>query len=158
MQHKLTTFLWFDGQAEEAAAFYVSIFQGSRILNTTLYGEAGPGPTGSVLTVDFEIEGHRFVALNGGPVYNFTPAISFAVQCATQPEIDDLWAKLSAGGEELDCGWVKDRYGVTWQVVPVGLGDLLNGADPVRSQRATRAMLTMKKLDIDALRRAYEGV
>jgi predicted 3-demethylubiquinone-9 3-methyltransferase (glyoxalase superfamily) len=155
---KITPFLWYDGRAEEAANFYTSIFKNSKIENIARYGEAGPGPAGSVMTVTFSLDGMEFIALNGGPEYAFTPAISFSVDCETQAEIDELWAKLSEGGEQVQCGWLNDKFGVSWQIVPSGLGELLGGEDPEKSQRAMKAMFGMVKLDIDALRRAREGV
>jgi predicted 3-demethylubiquinone-9 3-methyltransferase (glyoxalase superfamily) len=154
---KIAPFLWFDSQAEEAASFYVSVFGNSRILHVARYGATGPGPQGSVMTVAFELNGLRFVALNGGPQFSFSEAISFVVNCETQSEVDELWEKLSAGGEEGRCGWLKDRYGLSWQVVPTVLPELLADPDPARSQRAIQAMLKMRKLDIAALRRAHAG-
>jgi predicted 3-demethylubiquinone-9 3-methyltransferase (glyoxalase superfamily) len=153
---KITPFLWFDTQAEEAAKFYVSIFKNSRIVSISRYGDAGPGPKGSVMTVVFELEGHQFIALNGGPQFKFTEAISFSVNCDTQAEVNEFWEKLSRGGEEGPCGWLKDRYGLSWQVVPTVLGELLSDPDPGKSRRVMEAMLKMKKLDIAGLRRAYE--
>lgn len=152
----ITPFLWFDTQAEEAAKFYVSIFKNSKILAITRYGEAGPGPKGSVMTVRFQLEGQEFIALNGGPHFKFTEAISFSVDCKTQPEVDEFWEKLSAGGEEGPCGWLKDKYGLSWQINPTILGEMLNDPDPQKSKRVMQAMLQMKKIDIQALRRAYE--
>lgn len=154
---KITPFLWFDTQAEEAAEFYCSIFKNSRIKEITRYGEAGPGPAGSVLTVAFELEGQDFVALNGGPVFHFTPAISFFVDCATQVEVDELWEKLVAGGKEEQCGWLSDRYGVSWQIIPSGLVAMLNDPDPAKAAQATQAMLKMQKIDLEAIYRACEG-
>ena len=154
---KITPFLWFDGQAEEAAAFYVSVFKNSRIVTTARYGEAGPGPAGSVMTVMFQLDGQEFIALNGGPQFRFTEAISFSVDCRTQPEVDEYWAKLSAGGEEGPCGWLKDRYGLSWQINPAILGQMLSDPDPVKSKRVMEAMLKMKKIDIAGLERAYGG-
>lgn len=154
---RISPFLWFDTQAEEAARFYVSVFENSRILSTSRYGEGGPGPRGSVMTVEFELDGQRFVALNGGPQFKFTEAVSFAVDCATQEEVDRFWGKLSEGGQEGPCGWLKDRYGLSWQIVPSALGKLLSDPDPARSKRVMQAMLQMKKLDVGALRRAYDG-
>ena len=148
--------MWFDNQAEEAVNFYVSIFKNSKITSIDRYGEAGPGPKGTVMTASFELEGQGFMALNGGPEYKFTEAISFFVNCETQAEVDELWAKLSAGGEEGPCGWLKDKYGVSWQIVPTILGELLNDPDPEKSGRVMKAMLQMKKLDINTLRQAYE--
>jgi predicted 3-demethylubiquinone-9 3-methyltransferase (glyoxalase superfamily) len=154
---KITPFLWFDNQAEEAANYYVSIFTNSRILKIVRYGEAGPGPRGTVMTVSFEINGQQFTALNGGPQFRFSEAISFVVNCETQAEIDALWARLSAGGKEDRCGWLKDRYGLSWQLVPTVLPELLGDKDSARAQRAMQAMLQMRKLDITALRRAHQG-
>lgn len=153
---KITTFLWFDSQAEEAANFYTSIFKNSKIVSLTHYGEAGPAPAGSVMSVNFQLEGQDFVALNGGPVYSFTPAISLLVNCETQAEVDHLWEKLTAGGEEVQCGWLTDKFGLTWQIVPIGLMELLDGKDPVKSARATQAMFPMKKLDLAAIQKAYD--
>jgi len=153
---KITPFLWFDGKAEEAAKFYVSIFEDSKIVNITRYGEAGPGPAGSVMTVQFQLEGQDFIALNGGPQFRFTEAISFSVNCETQEEVDRFWEKLSDGGEEGPCGWLKDRYGLSWQVNPVILGKMLGDPDPAKAQRAMNAMLQMKKIDINRLKQAYE--
>jgi len=154
---KITTFLWFDDQAEEAANLYTSIFKNSKIMGVSRYGEAGPGPAGQVMTVNFQIEGQEFTALNGGPEFKFTEAISLVVNCETQAEVDHYWEKLSAGGEESQCGWLKDKFGLSWQIVPTALGELLGGPDPVKAQRAMQAMLQMRKLDIAALQRAYEG-
>jgi predicted 3-demethylubiquinone-9 3-methyltransferase (glyoxalase superfamily) len=154
---KITPFLWFDDQAEEAAAFYTSIFLNSRILKVTRYGEAGPGKPGQAMTVEFQLEGQRFLALNGGPVYKFTAAISFMVNCQSQDEVDAYWEKLSAGGAEVQCGWLMDKFGLSWQIVPTVLFELLSGPDPEKSQRAMKAMLAMKKLDIRALKHAYEN-
>jgi len=154
---KITPFLWFDTQAEEAANHYVSIFANSRILKIARYGEAGPGPKGSVMTVAFEINGQPFTAINGGPQFTFSEAISFVVSCETQAEIDTLWEKLSAGGKESRCGWLKDRYGLSWQLVPTVLPELLGDKDSARAQRAMQAMLKMGKLDIAALKRAHQG-
>jgi predicted 3-demethylubiquinone-9 3-methyltransferase (glyoxalase superfamily) len=152
---KITTFLWFDHQAEEAANFYTSIFKNSKIISLTRYGDAGPAPSGSVMTVNFQLEGQDFVALNGGPVYSFTPAISLLVNCETQAEVDDLWEKLTAGGEEVQCGWLTDKFGLTWQIIPNRLMEFLDGKDPVRSARATQAMFAMKKIDLAIIEQAY---
>ena len=149
--------LWFDGQAEEAADFYVSIFRNSRIVRTSRFPEGSPGKPGSVMTVEFILEGNEFLALNGGPEYAFTPAISFVASCETQEEIDDLWTRLSDGGQEVACGWLTDRFGVSWQIVPAVLNEMVGSDDKEAAQRAFTAMLDMKKLDIAALRRAYEG-
>ena len=154
---KISHCLWFDGRAEEAADFYVSLFKDSRIVHTARYLEGSPGTPGSVMTVEFVLNGERFMALNGGPQYTFTPAISFVANCDTQKEIDELWEKLSQGGEEVQCGWVTDRFGISWQVVPTALGEMMSSPDKAAAQRAFSAMLEMKKLDIAALRRAYEG-
>jgi len=153
----ITPFLWFDTQAEDAANYYVSIFGNSRILKIVRYGEAGPGPRDTVMTVSFEINGQQFTALNGGPQFRFSEAISFVVNCETQAEIDALWGRLSADGKEDRCGWLKDRYGLSWQLVPTVLPELLGDKDSARAQRAMQAMLQMRKLDIAALRRAHQG-
>ncbi len=152
---KIIPFLWFDTQAEEAANFYVSIFKNSRILNIARYGEAGPGPAGSVMTVSFELDGRPFIALNGGPHFKFNEAISFSIECHTQAEIDEYWEKLSAGGQEVQCGWLKDKYGLSWQVNPAILGRMLSDPDPEKSKRVMAAMLKMKKIDIAELEKAY---
>ena len=154
---KITPFLWFDGKAEEAANFYVSIFMNSKMGAVTRYGEAGPGPKGSIMIASFQIEGQEFTALNGGPQYAFTPAISFYVNCETQAEVDELWEKLSAGGKEIQCGWLTDKYGVSWQIIPRTLIELMQDKDPVKSQRVFKAMLQMTKIDIEGLKRAYRG-
>lgn len=151
---KITPFLWFDRQAEEAAQFYVSIFPNSSITRTLRYGPAGPGPAGSVMTVDFRLDGRAFTALNGGPHFRFTEAISFSVHCETQADVDFYWDRLTAGGAEERCGWLKDRFGVSWQVVPAGLAELLSEPNPDRAHRVVQAMLGMKKLDIHKLRDA----
>ena len=153
---KITPFLWFDHQAEEAARFYVSIFPNSKIMKLVRYNKAGPGPAGSVMTVEFQLEGQSFVALNGGPHFKFTEAISFVVNCQTQQEVDVYWEKLSAGGGEVQCGWLKDKFGLSWQIVPTVLPELLSGSDPEKSERVMKAMFSMKKLDIRALKEAYE--
>ncbi|OEV11708.1 VOC family protein [Streptomyces nanshensis] len=153
-----TTCLWFDGQAEEAAQYYTSVFKNSRLGRVTRYTEAGPGPAGTVVTVEFEINGQRFVGLNGGPEFTFSEAISFQIDCADQDEVDYYWDRLTEeGGQEVACGWVKDKYGVSWQVVPTELTDMVTDPDQEKARRATEAMLSMKKLDIAELRRAYEG-
>jgi predicted 3-demethylubiquinone-9 3-methyltransferase (glyoxalase superfamily) len=153
---KVSTCLWFDNQAEEAAAFYVSLFPNSCIVDTKYYLEGSPRPAGSVLTVQFALDGGEYVALNGGPHFKFSPAISLVANCDTQEEVDTLWHKLSEGGQEGQCGWLTDKYGVSWQVVPRALLKLLNTADNAASQRAVSAMMKMTKLDIAALQRAYE--
>ena len=164
---KIEPCLWFDDRAEEAANFYVSVFSArratmpdggeSKVLGVSRYGEAGPGPAGSVMTVEFLLEGQEFLALNGGPEFTFTPAISLIVNCETQEEVDQLWETLSEGGHKGECGWLEDRFGVSWQIVPTLLTELLDDPDPARSQRAMRAMLEMGKLDIARLRRAAEA-
>jgi len=153
---KITPFLWFDNQAEEAINFYVSIFKNSKVLNVSRYGDAGPGPAGSVITATFQLEGQEFMALNGGPDHKFTEAISLFVDCKTQEEVDELWAKLSEGGEEGPCGWLKDKYGLSWQIIPSALGELLNDPDPAKSQSVMKAMLQMSKIDIKGLQQAYD--
>ncbi len=153
---KITPFLWFDDQAEEAATFYTGIFKDGRITSVARYGEGAPGPAGKVMTVEFELFGQRFVALNGGPYFSFTPAISFFVSCETQEEVDAYWEQLSAGGEKEQCGWLKDRFGVSWQIVPAALGQMMSDPDAEKARRVTQAMLQMTKLDIATLRQAYE--
>ncbi|MCU7703628.1 VOC family protein [Streptomyces albidoflavus] len=156
---KITTNLWFDGQAEEAAAFYTSLFEDARILGVERFTDAGPGEPGSVVTVTFQLAGQEFVAINGGPEFTFTEAISLSVDCETQEEVDRYWEALTAdGGEEVQCGWLKDRYGLSWQIVPRALVELLASSDREAATRATRAMLEMKKLDIQALRDAAAGL
>lgn len=150
----VTPCLWFDTQGENAAKFYTTVFRNSRILDVARYGAAGPRPEGSVMTVTFELDGQRFVALNGGPEFTFNEAISFQVSCQTQEEVDYFWSRLSEGGQEGPCGWLKDRYGVSWQIVPIALTELLSDPDPGRSQAVMKAMLGMHKIDIDALQRA----
>ena len=152
--HAITPCLWFDGNGEEAANFYTSVFPNSKILGITRYGEAGPGTPGSVLTVDFELDGKKFLALNGGPLFTFSEAISFQVSCETQEQVDAFWSQLSEGGEEGPCGWLKDRFGLSWQIVPTALPRLLSDPDEEKAQRAMRAMLEMKKLDIAELEAA----
>jgi predicted 3-demethylubiquinone-9 3-methyltransferase (glyoxalase superfamily) len=156
---KPTPFLWFDSNAEEAVNFYVSIFPNSKVGATTRYGAGAPGPEGTVMTVQFQLDGQDFVALNGGPIYKFNEAVSFSVSCETQAEVDRLWDQLTSGGGEAGpCGWLKDKYGLSWQVVPSILPKLLSGGgDPARSARAMAAMMKMSKLDGDALKRAYDG-
>jgi predicted 3-demethylubiquinone-9 3-methyltransferase (glyoxalase superfamily) len=152
---KITPFLWFDNQAEEAAKFYVSIFENSKILSVSRYGEAGPGPKGSAMTVTFELNGQKFIALNGGPHFKFTEAISFTVDCKTQEEVDEFWKRLTESGKESQCGWLKDKYGLSWQIIPTILGELLSDPDPEKSKRVMKAMLKMKKIDIKALQEAH---
>jgi predicted 3-demethylubiquinone-9 3-methyltransferase (glyoxalase superfamily) len=153
---KITPFLWFDGKAEEAMNFYVSVFKNSKVGRVTRYGEAGPGPKGTVMSATFVLEGQEFYALNGGPQYKFTPAISFFVSCKTQQEVDDLWAKLSAGGREDRCGWLQDKYGLSWQIIPAILGEMLGDKDPTKARRVMEAMLQMGKIDIKRLQQAYD--
>ncbi len=154
---KITPFLWFDNKAEEAANFYVSIFKNSKILNVARYGDAGPGPKGTVMIAAFELDGQQFIALNGGATFKFTEAVSFVVNCETQKEIDYFWEKLSAGGAESQCGWLKDKFGLSWQIVPTILGELMVDKDPQKSKRVMEAMLQMSKIEIEPLQRAYEG-
>ena len=154
---KITTFLAYADQAEEAARFYVSVFRNSRIRKIIRYGEAGLGPKGGVMTVTFELDGQEFVALNGGPHFAFTDGISLSVDCATQEEVDTYWERLSDGGEEGPCGWLTDRFGLSWQINPTILGELLSDPDPGKSNRVMEAMLAMKKIDIAELKKAYEG-
>ncbi|MEU8957731.1 VOC family protein [Streptomyces sp. NPDC048518] len=154
---RITPNLWFDLQSEEAAQFYVSVFPNSEIKNVSYYGEGAPRPAGTVLTVDFELDGQPYTAINGGPDFTFTEAVSFQIDCADQAEVDHYWTKLSEGGEEGPCGWLKDKYGLSWQVVPTVLGELITDPDPERSQRAMQAMLGMKKLDVAALQAAADG-
>ena len=155
IKQRITPFLWFDGQAEEAANFYVSIFPNSKIGSTSRHGEAGPGPKGSVMTVAFNLDGLSFTALNGGPMFKFTEAISLVVHCETQAEVDHYWDKLSAGGQQVQCGWLKDKYGLSWQIVPNALIELAQDQDPAKSQRVMAAMMQMKKIDIAGLKAAY---
>ena len=154
---KIVTFLWFDKEAEEAANYYVSIFPNSKVLSLSRYGDEGPGPKGQVMVVSFQLAGQEFTALNGGPLFKFTEAISLFVNCETQQEIDDLWAKLTAGGEESQCGWLKDKYGLSWQIVPTAMGEMMADKDPKKSGAVMKAMLAMQKLDIATLKRAYDA-
>ena len=158
MQQQIIPNLWFDTEAEEAAAFYTSVFDNSRIVNVMHYTEAGPREAGTVMTVEFELDGQRFVGINGGPEFTFDEAISLEIVCEDQEEVDYYWERLTDGGEESQCGWLKDRYGVSWQVVPKGMDEVFSDADPERTKRAMEAMLKMGKLDIAALRRAADGV
>ena len=158
MQHKIRPNLWFDTQAEEAARFYVSVFENSRIGKVTHYLEGGPGPVGTVMTVEFELDGHRFIGINGGPQFTFSEAVSFEITCETQEEIDYFWERLSEGGQEGPCGWLKDKYGLSWQVVPGEWDEWFDEANPERARRAMQAMLGMGKLDIASLRSAADGV
>jgi predicted 3-demethylubiquinone-9 3-methyltransferase (glyoxalase superfamily) len=154
---KISPFLWFDTQAEEAANFYVRIFPNSKVRTITHYGAAGPGPKGSVMTVEFELDGQPMVALNGGPQFKFNEALSLSVSCKTQKEVDRYWTLLAEGGEEGPCGWLKDRYGLSWQINPTVLGEMLADPDPARANRVMKAMLRMSKIDIEALKKAYAG-
>ena len=153
---KITPFLWFDNQAEEAVNFYISLFKNSKVNTTKRYGDAGPGPKGSVMIVSFQLEGQDFIALNGGPSFKFTPALSLYVDCETQDEVDQLWEKLSAGGRKDRCGWLQDKYGLSWQIIPRALQQLMSDPDPKKSASVMQAMLQMDKIDIEALRRAHE--
>ena len=154
---KITPFLWFNNQAEEAMNFYISIFKkNSKVVNVSRFGEAGPGPKGTVMTATFQINGQEITALNGGPQFSFTEAISFYVDCETQEEVDELWGKLSEGGEKGQCGWLKDKYGLSWQIVPSALIEMLQDKDPQRSKKVMEAMLKMNKIDLNILRQAYE--
>jgi predicted 3-demethylubiquinone-9 3-methyltransferase (glyoxalase superfamily) len=154
---KITTFLTFDDQAEEAVNFYTSIFDNSRILSTRRYGDAGPGPAGSLMTAEFELDGQTFTALNGGSSFSFSQGISLFVDCETQDEVDELWEKLSEGGEKGPCGWLTDKFGVSWQIIPRKLGELLGDPDPEKVNRVMEAMLTMTKIESDELQRAYDA-
>jgi predicted 3-demethylubiquinone-9 3-methyltransferase (glyoxalase superfamily) len=154
---KIRSFLWFDGKAEEAARFYTSVFRGGKILDIMRYTEAGPRPKGEVLTVSFELFGQMFVALNGGPNYSFTPAVSFMIECDTQEELDAYWDSLADGGKPIQCGWITDKYGLTWQITPSILMPMLQDKDSARATRVTRAMMEMVKLDIAALQRVYDN-
>jgi len=153
---KITTFLWFDNQAEEAAKLYVSLFKNSKIGSISRYGDAGPGPKGSVMMVTFQLDGQEFMALNGGPEFKFTPAISLFVNCETQQEVDELWDKLSEGGRKDRCGWLTDKYGLSWQIIPTALAKLMGDPDPEKSKRVMKAMLQMDKIDIAGLERAHQ--
>ena len=152
----IAPFLWFDGKAEEAMNFYISIFKNSKVVSVSRYGEAGPGPKGTVMSATFEIAGQKFMALNGGPHFKFTEAVSFFISCENQQEVDELWEKLSAGGEKSRCGWLKDKYGLSWQVIPSALGEMLQDKDPAKSKRVMQAMLQMDKIDIARLKQAYD--
>jgi predicted 3-demethylubiquinone-9 3-methyltransferase (glyoxalase superfamily) len=153
---KITPFLWFDGKAEEAMNFYVSVFKNSKVVSVTRYGDAGPGPKGSVMSATFQLEGQQFYALNGGPQFTFTPAISLFVSCETQKEVDKLWEKLSEGGRKDRCGWLQDKYGLSWQIIPSVLGKMLQDKDRKKADRVMQAMLQMDKIDIKRLKQAYD--
>jgi predicted 3-demethylubiquinone-9 3-methyltransferase (glyoxalase superfamily) len=153
---KIVPFLWFDGKAEEAMSFYVSVFKNSRVGSVTRYGDAGPGPKGTIMSAKFQLEGQDFYALNGGPLFKFTPAISLFVNCETQQEVDELWEKLSEGGKKDRCGWLTDRYGLSWQIIPTALGRMLQDKDAEKSQRVMKAMMQMDKIDIKGLQQAYD--
>jgi predicted 3-demethylubiquinone-9 3-methyltransferase (glyoxalase superfamily) len=155
---KITPFLWFNDNAEEAMNFYISVFKDSKVKKISRYGDAGPGPKGSVMVCAFELNGQEFLALNGGPHYKLNPAVSFVIDCETQEEVDYYWDKLSEGGKEIQCGWLEDKFGLSWQVVPTILEKLIQGEDSEKSKRAMEAMMKMIKLDIEGLKRAYEGV
>ena len=157
MSQKIIPNLWFDTEAEEAAEFYVSVFKSSRIVNIARYTEAGPRPAGTVMTVEFKLDGQRFVGINGGPQFTFSEAVSFQITCEDQNEIDYYWERLSEGGDEGPCGWLKDRFGLSWQVLPAGMDELFADPDPTRAQRAMEAMFKMRKLDVAALRHAADG-
>jgi predicted 3-demethylubiquinone-9 3-methyltransferase (glyoxalase superfamily) len=154
---KITPFLWFDGQAEEAMNFYVSIFKNSKVGKVSRYGEGGPGPKGAAMSVTFQLEGQEFMALNGGPHFTFTPAISLFVNCDTQQEVDELWQKLSEGGEKSRCGWLKDKFGLSWQIIPSALGRMLQDKDAKKARSVMQAMLQMSKIEIEGLQRAYDA-
>ncbi len=153
---KITPFLWFDNQAEEAMNFYVSIFKNSKVLSVNRYGDGAPAPKGTVMTANFQLDGQEFTALNGGPMFKFSPAISFVVHCETQAEVDEYWEKLSAGGKENQCAWLDDKFGVSWQIVPNVLIELLSNPDPLKAGRVMQAMMQMTKIDIAGLKQAYE--
>jgi predicted 3-demethylubiquinone-9 3-methyltransferase (glyoxalase superfamily) len=157
MRQEIVPNLWFDTEAEEAAEFYTSVFDNSRIINVTRYTESGPRDTGMVMTVEFELDGQRFIGINGGPQFSFDEAVSFAIECETQDEIDYFWEKLTDGGEESQCGWLRDHFGLSWQVVPTGMEEVFADPDPERADRAMKAMLQMRKLDLAALRAAADG-
>jgi predicted 3-demethylubiquinone-9 3-methyltransferase (glyoxalase superfamily) len=157
MQKKITPFLWFDGNAEEAANFYVSIFKNSKVLGVSHYGKDAPGEAGTVMTVGFVLDGEEFIALNAGPTYKFSEAVSFLVSCDTQQEIDELWEKLSEGGEQRECGWLKDKFGLSWQIVPSLVTKMLGEGDQVKVDRVTKALWQMNKLDLKVLEKAYRG-
>ena len=155
-KQKITPFLWFDGKAEEAMNFYVSVFNNSKVVSLTRYGEAGPGPKGTVMSAVFQLDGQEFYALNGGPQFKFSPAISLFVHCGTQQEVDELWEKLSAGGKKNRCGWLDDKYGLSWQIIPTVLGEMLQDRDAAKANRVMQAMMQMDKIDIKGLQQAYD--
>lgn len=157
MSRKITPFLWFDSNADEAVNFYLSVFKNSKIVNASRYGDAGPGPKGTIMTATFELNGQEFMALNGGPQFKFTEAISLMVKCETQDEVDEYWDKLVAGGQPQRCGWLKDKFGLSWQIIPNALGQLLGDPDPAKGRRVMEAMLQMVKIDIAKLKEAYAG-
>jgi predicted 3-demethylubiquinone-9 3-methyltransferase (glyoxalase superfamily) len=157
MTQKITPFLWFNDNAEEAINFYLSIFKNSRLISAQRYGDAGPGPKGSIMTATFELNGQEFMALNGGPHFKFTEAISLFVKCETQEEVDGYWAKLLEGGQPQQCGWLKDKFGLSWQIIPNALGELLGAKEPERAKRVMEAMLKMQKIDVAKLKEAYAG-
>ena len=154
---KIRPFLWFNDNAEEAMNFYVSVFKNSKVVSMSRYGEAGPGPKGTLMSATFQLDGQEFLALNGGPQFTFTPATSFFVNCETQQEVDELWEKLSAGGKEERCGWLKDKYGLSWQIIPSALGKMLQDQDREKANRVMKAMLQMSKIEIEGLKQAYDG-
>jgi predicted 3-demethylubiquinone-9 3-methyltransferase (glyoxalase superfamily) len=154
---KIVPSLWFDFNAEEAIDFYMSIFKNSKIVNVSRYGEPGPGPKGAVMAMTFQLEGQEFFAINGGPQFPFTPAVSMFVNCESQQQVDELWEKLSTGGEKGQCGWLQDKFGLSWQIIPKALMELMQDKDPVKSQRVFKAMLQMTKIDVEGLKRAYRG-
>lgn len=154
---KITPFLWYNNQAEEAMNYYVSIFKNSKVGRVTRCGDAGPGPKGSVMTATFQLEGQEFMALNGGPMFQFSPAISFFVNCKTQEEVDNLWERLAEGGEKSRCGWLKDKFGVSWQIIPTVLGELMNDKNPAKAKNVMQAMLQMDKIDIKRLQEAHSA-
>jgi predicted 3-demethylubiquinone-9 3-methyltransferase (glyoxalase superfamily) len=154
---KITPFLWFNDRAEEAMNFYIGIFKNSKVIKISRYTEGAPGPKGTVMTANFTLDGQEFIALNGGPQFTFSPAISFVVNCETQAEVNEYWEKLSEGGEQIQCGWLQDKFGVSWQIVPTILGEMLTAPDESKAQRVMMAMLQMKKIDIELLKRAYDN-
>ncbi len=156
-KQKIVTYLWFNNNAEEAVNFYVSLYKNSKVLSESRYGDAGPGPKGQIMVMNFELEGQQFIALNGGPQFTFTPAISLLVNCYSQEEIDELWAKLTEGGQESQCGWLQDKFGLSWQITPANIGKLFSSGDGEKNKRVMQAMMTMKKMDMNVLQAAYDG-